>query len=178
MISRPEAFELLESNDLIGIGMQADAIRQKLHPDRIVTYFLPNPGEPAPAIIARLSFSPGESAHNRLDRLDELRAAQEKTKSYIAVAPLFDGAAAEFLKLISISRLYLENIPHVQVSCSPGLKICQIALRFGADDISGADLTQPRPLELPTDQEIRALIRDAGFIPKQRDALFQSYALA
>ena len=40
MITRQQAIEMLESDDLIGIGMEADAVRRKLHPDGIVTYII------------------------------------------------------------------------------------------------------------------------------------------
>ena len=40
MISRTEAIEMFQSDDLIGVGMEADAIRQKWHPDGIVSYII------------------------------------------------------------------------------------------------------------------------------------------
>ena len=40
MISRAEAIDLFNSDDLIGIGMAADAVRRKLHPDGVVTYII------------------------------------------------------------------------------------------------------------------------------------------
>src|SRR3954464_4723161 len=40
MISREEALDMFRSNDLIGVGMEADRIRRKLHPDNIVTYII------------------------------------------------------------------------------------------------------------------------------------------
>src|SRR5256714_7975427 len=40
MISRDEALDLLRSDDLIGIGMAADAVRRKLHPDGIARYII------------------------------------------------------------------------------------------------------------------------------------------
>ena len=54
-----------------------------------------------------------------------------------------------------------------------GLKLCQIALRFGADDIDNARAREQRPRE----EQLCCLIRDAGFIPKQRDAMFGMYFL-
>ena len=40
MISRAEAIDMYQSNDLIGLGMAADAVRRKLHPDGIVSYII------------------------------------------------------------------------------------------------------------------------------------------
>ena len=39
-ISRKEALDYLQSDDLIGIGMEADAVRRRLHPEGVVTYTL------------------------------------------------------------------------------------------------------------------------------------------
>ena len=40
MITREQAIEMFESDDLVGIGMEADAIRKKLHPDDVVSYII------------------------------------------------------------------------------------------------------------------------------------------
>src|SRR3954463_5900119 len=40
MISRAEAIEMFQSDDLIGLGMEADAVRKRLHPDGVVTYII------------------------------------------------------------------------------------------------------------------------------------------
>ena len=171
MITSDEAIELLRSNDLIGLAMEADAVRKRLHPECIVSYparevLLPEPSE-------TISLSPGESMEEYVTRLALLRQQQEATGAVTAVIPRAHGTAAEYLKIVAVSRIYLENISHVQTSWVVGLKICQIALRFGADDITGSQNEKHRP----TEEQLRCLIRDAGFVPKQRDALFQSYFL-
>jgi cyclic dehypoxanthinyl futalosine synthase len=40
MITRSEAIDMYNSNDLIGIGMEADAVRRKLHPEGVVSYII------------------------------------------------------------------------------------------------------------------------------------------
>jgi len=173
VISRQDAIELFENHDLIGIGMQADGVRSKWHPERIVTYCIDAETEPSPDIVARVNFASGEKIEQLLDRLDRIREIQEQGEPLALVIPSVNGTAAEYLKVLAISRIYLENIPHVQTSSALGLKVCQIALRFGADDIESAAHAQ----RSPTEEELRCLIRDAGFIPKQRDALFCAYYL-
>ncbi len=105
--------------------------------------------------------------------LEDLHQTQEATAQYTAVLPQIDATAVEYLRILALSRIYLDNIPHLQTSWSLGSKLCQIALSFGADDITGPPNEKHR---LP-DEQLRCLIRDAGFIPKERDALFRVYSL-
>jgi len=39
-LTKAQALDLFRSDDLIGIGMEADAVRRKLHPERVVTYII------------------------------------------------------------------------------------------------------------------------------------------
>src|SRR4051794_41969604 len=39
-LTKEQALELYHSDDLIGIGMEADAMRRKLHPEGVVTYII------------------------------------------------------------------------------------------------------------------------------------------
>jgi cyclic dehypoxanthinyl futalosine synthase len=99
--------------------------------------------------------------------------------------PLNDGKhllladAHEYLTMLALSRLYLDNIPHIQSSwVTMGPKIGQLALFFGADDmgsvmmeenvVSAAGTTYC--LDEPT---IRRLITDAGWRPMKRDYYYQ-----
>jgi cyclic dehypoxanthinyl futalosine synthase len=63
-----------------------------------------------------------------------------------------------------------------------GLKTCQVALRFGANDVGSVMLEENVVSAAGThhrasEEELRRLIRDAGFIPKQRDTLYYSLFL-
>jgi cyclic dehypoxanthinyl futalosine synthase len=169
MIDRAQAVRLLEGGDLIAVAMEAAAVRQRLHPDRIVSY----PAMDAEPCSEPILFDPDETNEQHVERLERVRQAQIAAGAFTAVLPHVDGTAVEYLKLLALSRIYLENIPHIQTSWTLGLKICQIALRFGADDIAGPADGAPRP----TEEQLRYVIRDAGFIPKARDALFRSYFL-
>jgi cyclic dehypoxanthinyl futalosine synthase len=165
MLSRAAALDMFRSDDLIAIGMEADAVRKRLHPSGIASYAL----EKSEEVVLAAGATPEET----LDRLDALRRTQEETGGVIAVVPtVVEGATAvEYLKLLAISRIYLENIPNIQSSwAAPGLKTCQVALRFGANDVGCAE-------GATTEEDLRHIIRIAGFIPKQRDALYQTYFL-
>jgi cyclic dehypoxanthinyl futalosine synthase len=172
VISRQDAIKLFDTQDLISIGMQADTVRSRWHPEGIVTYCI-DETDSSLEIVARVSFGRDETIEQYIDHLDSIRKLQDRGEPFTVVIPSLDGTAAEYLKMLAISRIYLENIPHVQTSSTLGLKICQIALRFGADDIESGGEIQQRP----TEEELRCLIRDAGFIPKQRDAMFRTYYL-
>ena len=171
MISAKQALDLVKSADLIALAMQADAIRKQLDPHGIVSYPMSSVA-PADATCRTIAFIPGQPPSEQVMLLDEIRRQQENTSAWTAVAPTIHGTAAEYLKVLALSRIYLENIPHIQTSWTIGLKICQIALRCGADDIAAED-----EKHRPTVEQLRCLIRDAGFVPRERDALFRTYYL-
>ena len=119
------------------------------------------------------AFASATTLDTILGQFTRLTAMQGQGGAVLAVAPHSEGTAAEYLKILALTRIYLDNVPHVQVSWREGLKVAQIALRFGANDINGAEAHCSRAPE----EDIRRLIRDAGFVPKQRDARFETYFL-
>ena len=64
---------------------------------------------------------------------------------------------------------------------TPGLKICQLGLRFGGNDVGSImieeNVVSAAGAHRATEEELRRLIRDAGFVPKQRDTLYRTYFL-
>jgi cyclic dehypoxanthinyl futalosine synthase len=173
VISRQQAIELFETQDLLDVAMQADAVRKRLHPEGIVTYFIDDERNALPDTVVRVTFEAKDRIEQHVGQLQTIREKQERDNAFTLLVPSFDGTAAEYLKALAISRIYLESIGHVQTSCAMGLKLCQIALRFGADDIDNPSAGEQRPSE----EQLRCLIRDAGFIPKQRDAMFGMHFL-
>jgi cyclic dehypoxanthinyl futalosine synthase len=94
------------------------------------------------------------------------------------VRPRPEGPAA-YLRAIAVSRLYLDNVDHVQASWfSEGKKTGQVALHWGADDFGGTLFEESVHAEAAfvnttTVEEIRTLIREAGFEPVQRTTLYE-----
>ena len=180
-ITTAQALDCFASDDLIGIGMEADAIRRRIHPENVITYALqddvdqqPTPAEP---IIASLTIGVGESPAQLIDRLEHLRALQAQGASFTAftlhIAPgPIEPTAVEYLRTLAICRLYLDNIPNIETSTAVGLKVLQMALRFGANDVGIIP-----PNTRTTEEDIRRIIRDAGFQPHQRDTLYRAFYL-
>ena len=79
-----------------------------------------------------------------------------------------------YLRIIALSRIYLDNVPHIQASWfSEGRKTGQMALHFGADDFGGTLFDENVMLAAgfynrTTEDEVRELISEAGFRPAQR----------
>jgi cyclic dehypoxanthinyl futalosine synthase len=175
-ITRQQAIDCFASDDLIGIGMEADAIRRSLHPGNIVTYAIAAI-EASEATTAAMTIGNGESIEQRLEHLEALRAQQAETGAFTAfrlmtsaaLAP-DDPTAVEYLKTLAISRLYLDNIPNIEASLdTQGLKVLQLTLRFGANDTGSI----PESAE----EDIRRIIRGAGLTPIERDRAYTTHFL-
>lgn len=99
--------------------------------------------------------------------------------------PLPDGKhllladATEYLRMLALSRVFLDNIPHVQSSwVTMGPKIGQLALFFGADDMGSVMMEENVVSAAGTtyrldEPEIRRLIADAGWQPRKRDYYYR-----
>ncbi|MGA8029124.1 MAG: aminofutalosine synthase MqnE [Bryobacteraceae bacterium] len=134
-----------------------------------------------------------ETAEDLSDHLVRLRSLQDETNGFVTFIPLAfhpqNTALAHLppttgfndLKQIAISRLMLDNIPHIKaywIMMTPG--VAQIAQRFGANDIDGtvveekiyhdAGATTAQHLRR---QDLLALIREAGRQPLERDTAYR-----
>jgi cyclic dehypoxanthinyl futalosine synthase len=145
---------------------------------------------------ATMMFGCGEEMRHRVNHLERLRRIQEDTGGFTAFIPWIfapentplgkkipEATAFDYLKTLAISRLYLDNIDHIQSSwLTPGIKICQVGLQFGADDV-GSILIEENVVyaagvrNRTNEEELRRIITDAGYIPAQRDTLYRSYVL-
>jgi aminodeoxyfutalosine synthase len=85
------------------------------------------------------------------------------------------------LRTIAVSRIYLDNFPHITAYwVGLGLKLAQVALSYGADDLHGtiieehifhmAGATSP---QLQTEAEMVKAIREAGCTPVQRNSFYE-----
>jgi len=145
---------------------------------------------------ATMMFGCGEEYRHRVNHLERLRRIQQDTGGFTAFIPWMfapentplgkrvpEATAADYLKTLAISRLYLDNIDHIQSSwLTPGIKVCQVGLQFGADDV-GSILIEENVVyaagvrNRTNESELRRIISDAGYIPAQRDTLYRSYVL-
>jgi cyclic dehypoxanthinyl futalosine synthase len=137
---------------------------------------------------ATMTFGAGETFEHRVNHLQLVRQLQEETAGFASFTPRtfptqtstvpgFEKATAvEYLKTLAISRMYLDNIEHVQSNLeTQGLKVLQVGLRFGANDAGSVMLAEGA--NAATEEQVRQVIRDAGFTPFQRDTLYQTMFL-
>lgn len=152
---------------------------------------------------ATMMFGHVETLAERVEHLERLRSLQDETHGFTAYicwthqapheAPWFNGpreggvdmsklpevGAFEYLKVQAISRLYLDNIPNIQSSwVTQGEKIGQVALFFGANDMGSLMLeenvvSQAGTVHHLTLESIRRCIREAGYIPRQRNVYYE-----
>jgi cyclic dehypoxanthinyl futalosine synthase len=146
---------------------------------------------------ATMMFGCGETIEQRVNHLEAVRRIQDDTGGFTAFIPWSfqrentslgrfvkeEATAVEYLKTLAISRLYLPNIVNVQSSwVTQGLKTCQVGLRFGGNDV-GSIMIEENVVSAAgarnqaTEEDLRRIIRDAGFVPKQRDTLYRTYFL-
>ena len=136
-----------------------------------------------------------ETYAHRIDHMERLRNLQDKTKGFNAFIPLkykksnnsmsYLGEVniIEDLRNYAVSRIYLDNFPHIKAYWPMTGKECaQLSLSFGTDDMDGTidDTTRIYSMagseeENPamSTEEICNLITEAGFIPVERDSLYK-----
>lgn len=134
-----------------------------------------------------------ESAADRVDHLRQLRALQDETHGFVGFVPLpyqpgnrglpveKPPTAFDSLRTMAVSRLYLDNFDHLTAYwVGLGLKLAQVALSFGADDLHGTLLEEHiyrlAGTSSPQAQSQAAMIqaiREAGFVPVQRNTFYE-----
>jgi cyclic dehypoxanthinyl futalosine synthase len=146
---------------------------------------------------ATMMFGCGESFEHRVNHFQRIYDLQEETGGFTAFIPWSfqpqntalggrhwdEATAVEYLKVLAISRLFLTNFKNVQASwVTQGLKVCQLGLRFGGNDVGSVMLEEnvvaaAGVRNRTSEEELRRIIRDAGFRPAQRDTLYRQYFL-
>ncbi|MCS7181572.1 MAG: dehypoxanthine futalosine cyclase [Thermoanaerobaculum sp.] len=141
---------------------------------------------------ATMMFGVGESYAARVEHLLRVRELQDVTGGFTAFIPwtfqeentalegqVETSGGYDYLRTLAISRLALDNVQHVQGSwLTQGTKIGQLSLFFGADDLGSIMLEEnvvaAAGVHHRLDQRtMEALIRDAGFTPRQRRTLYE-----
>ncbi|MBP6002115.1 MAG: dehypoxanthine futalosine cyclase [Pyrinomonadaceae bacterium] len=141
---------------------------------------------------ATMMFGIGDKVEHRVNHLQKIRDLQDKTGGFTAfISWTFqrentalgrkitdEPTGIDYLKMLSVGRLFLDNVQHIQASwLTQGLKIGQVALRFGADDMGSIMIEENVVSAAGADNEaserdLRYQIAEAGFRPQQRDILY------
>ena len=139
-----------------------------------------------------MMFGIGDNVSHRVKHLQRIRDVQDETGGFTAFIPWTfqrentalgrkiteEPTGIDYLKMVAVSRLFLDNIQHIQSSwLTQGLKLGQTALRFGADDM-GSIMIEENVVSAAganteaNEKELRYQISEAGFTPQQRDILY------
>ncbi len=147
---------------------------------------------------ATMMFGSIETAEERIEHLHVVRELQDEMEGFTAFIPWYyipfktplrgkEATGLEYLRVLAISRLYLDNVPHLQASwLTPGLKMGQLALFYGCDDMGGTIIEERVVHDAGNTNEasrrdLEDAIREAGFVPAIRDTYWNirsDYALA
>ncbi|MDA9778688.1 dehypoxanthine futalosine cyclase [Rubripirellula sp.] len=140
---------------------------------------------------ATMMFGHVETLEERIEHMERLRQLQDDTGGFTAfiswtfqpdnttLAHIPAAGSFEYLKTQAISRLYLDNIPNIQSSwVTQGLKIGQLAMLFGANDMGSLMIEENVVAEAGTVHylsldQIREAIEELGFEARQRDVFYQ-----
>jgi aminodeoxyfutalosine synthase len=134
-----------------------------------------------------------ESLADRVDHLRLLRNLQDETRGFVGFVPLpyhpennniparNPPTGFDTLRTIAVSRLYLDNFDHITAYwVGMGLKLAQVALSYGADDLHGTIIEEhifhmagAQSPQLQTEAEMIKAIRETGCTPVQRNAFYE-----
>jgi len=139
-----------------------------------------------------------ESIEERVDHMIRLRDSQERSPGYNAFIPLAfhpDGNELSYcgwttglddIRTFAVARLMLHNFDHIKAYWMiQGLKVCQVALEFGADDMDGTHGSTDEEMiyhaagtqsgQYVDDREFRRLIEEAGYVPVRRNSTYDEF---
>src|SRR5580765_6467773 len=142
---------------------------------------------------ATMMFGIGDRVEHRVRHLQRIRDLQDETGGFFAFIPWTfqrentalgrkiktEPTGIDYLKMLSVSRLFMDNIENIQSSwLTQGLRLGQAALRLGANDMGSImieeNVVSAAGAHNQADEKmLRYLISEAGFTPQQRDILYQ-----
>ncbi len=177
-----------------GAEILCDEIRQKVSPNKCTADQWLEVMESAHNLGLRSSatmmFGHVESPVHIFNHLDRIRSLQDKTGGFTAFIPwtfqpdntklakIRKLSAVEYLRVLALSRLFLDNFDNIQASwVTQGDKIAQTALFYGANDMGSTMIEENVVASAGVDfmlpeKELRRLIQEAGFVPRQRDCFY------
>jgi cyclic dehypoxanthinyl futalosine synthase len=190
-----------------GAEILSDRIRRKISPKKIGRDRWLKVMEEAHKLgmktTSTMMFGSVEEPEDIIEHLEAIRNLQNKTRGFTAFIPwsfqpgntelqgsgfrdkgknpkskMLPATAVEYLRVLALSRIYLDNIPNIQASwVTQGIKLAQVALRFGANDF-GSTMIEENVVAsagvkftVPIQNIINA-IRETGFRPVQRDMYY------
>jgi len=187
-----------------GAEILSDRVREVLSPKKIRSSEWLKVMEEAHRIgmrtTATMMFGSIEGPEDIIEHLDSIRRLQDKTGGFTAFIPwsfqpgntelslefsakgsrFYGTTATDYLRILAISRIYLDNIRNIQASwVTQGLKLAQVALRFGANDF-GSTMIEENVVRAAgvsyrvSKEDIIKAIRQAGFKPVQRDTYYNA----
>ena len=142
---------------------------------------------------ATMMYGMGEGLEPRVEHLERVRDLQDETGGLTAfiswtfqhdhtdMEDVPETFAHEYLKVLAVSRLFLDNITHIQTSwVTQGKKIGQLGLTFGADDMGSIMIEENVVSAAGTSyrmsqDEMEHLITSAGYTPRQRTNLYERF---
>ena len=142
---------------------------------------------------ATMMYGMGEGLEPRIEHMQRIRDLQDETEGFTAfiswtfqqdhtdMPEVPDTYAHEYLKMLAVSRIFVDNIQHFQASwVTQGQKIGQLALKFGADDMGSIMIEENVVSAAGTafkmsQEEMERLIVQAGYIPRQRSNLYDRF---
>jgi len=181
-----------------GAEILVDRVREKVSPNKIrwrewmeVMKEAQRLGMPT---TATMMFGSLETQEEIVRHMVRLRDLQDETRGFTAFIPWTfqpgntelggrPATAVEYLKVLSLSRIMLDNFLNIQASwVTQGAKIAQVALEFGANDF-GSTMIEENVVAAAgvafrmSRQEIVSIIKDAGYTPAQRDTCYNILAV-
>ena len=138
-----------------------------------------------------MMFGHVETLAERVEHLERIRQLQDETHGFTAficwtfqpdntqLSNIPPTGAFEYLKTQAVARLYLDNVPNIQSSwVTQGLKIGQLALAYGANDMGSLMLEENVVAEVGTVHfltldQIRSAIEEYGYTARQRDVRYR-----
>ncbi|GAQ94172.1 cyclic dehypoxanthinyl futalosine synthase [Thermodesulfovibrio aggregans] len=181
-----------------GAEILSDRVRQLQSPNKIKTAEWLEVMRRAHLIgmktSATMMFGSIDTEEDIVEHLDAIRRLQDETSGFTAFIPwsfqpgntelkkenpeLMPSGAVKYLRVLALSRIYLDNFPNIQVSwVTQGIKIAQVGLRFGANDF-GSTMLEENVVRAAgvcyrvSMEEIIEAIKASGFRPAQRDTYY------